>query len=332
MHFCLTMMQRLTPFASFFLLAAFVTAAEPTDVAATVNGQPITVGEVNAIVTKKLAAIKSADPALEARWQAEILQGLVDFQLLKDYFKTSPNRATDEQVTAALESLQKQLTAKDPNMTFEKFAAATGQKPEQFREEVTIKLSVNKEIGSTAKPADIEEFFNARRAEFDGSELRVSHILMRPLQRATPQELLQLEAQAAAIREAILSGKLTWAAAVEKYSQGPSRDQGGDLGWIRRDGPMVEPFNRAAYSLRTDDGKEITPPIITPFGIHLITRTGSKPGKKELKDVRPQVEAAFLSSRAIELLKQIQRAGKVEFTGKLPYYKLGTKELVTPTK
>ncbi len=313
-------------------LATLVTAAEPTDVAATVNGQPITVGEVNAIVTKKLAAIKSADAAIEARWQAEILQGLIDFRLLQAYFKDSPNRASAEQVEAALDSLRKQLAARDPNMTLEKIAAVTGQKPEQFREEVTIKLSVNKEIASTTKPTDIEEFFNARRAEFDGSELRVSHILLRPLQRATPQELLQLEAQAAAIREAILSGKLTWAAAVEKYSQGPSRAQGGDLGWIRRDGPMVEPFNRAAYALRTDDGREISPPILTPFGIHLITRTGSKPGTKTLQDVRPQVESAFLSSRAIELLKQIQRAGKVEYTGKLPHYKPGTRELVLADK
>ena len=323
-------MRLLTISILLLTLATLVTAAEPTDVAAMVNGQPITVGEVNALVAKKLAGLKSADAALEARWQAEILQGLIDFHLLQAYFKDSPNRATEEQVATALESLRKQLTAKDPNMTVEKLAMAAGQTPEHFREEVTIKISVNKEIGSTTKPTDLEEFFNTRRAEYDGSELRVSHILMRPLQRATPQELLQLEAQAAAIREAILAGKLTWAEAVEKYSQGPSRAQGGDLGWIRRDGPMLEPFNRAAYALRTDDGKEITPPIITPFGIHLITRTGRKPGTKTLEQVRPQVESAFISSRAIELLKQIQRAGKVEFTGKLPYYKLGTKELVMP--
>jgi len=314
----------------YLLCSRAVLAAEPADVAATVNGTPITVGEVTALAEKKLATLKTVDSALAARLQAEILQGLVDFRLLQAYFQDSPNRATDEQVGAAMESLRKQLVAKDPNMTLEKLAAAAGQSLEQFREELLIKISINKQISSTSKLADLEDFFNAHQAEFDGSELRVSHLLLRPLQRATPQELMRLEAQAAAIRQTILEGKLTWAAAVDKYSQGPSRDQGGDLGWIRREGPMLEPFNRAAFALRADDGSEISPPIITPFGIHLITRTGSKPGKKTLAEVRPQVEAAFVANRAGDLLRQQQRDGKVEFTGKLPHYKPGTKELVLP--
>ena len=50
-------------------------------------------------------------PALEARFQAEILQGLVDFRLLQAYFKDSPNRATEEQVGAAMESRAQALVA-----------------------------------------------------------------------------------------------------------------------------------------------------------------------------------------------------------------------------
>jgi len=324
------MMQPLYFASLTFFFAAVACAAEPTDVAATVNGTAVTVGEVTTLAAKKLAGLKTVDPALEARVQAEILQGLVDFRLLQAYFKDSPNRASDEQIGAAMESLRKQIVAKDPAMTLEKLATAAGQSSDQFREELLIKISINKEIASTAKAADLEEFFNAHRAEFDGSELRVSHILMRPLQRATPQELMRLEAQAAAIREAILTGKLTFAAAVEKYSQGPSRDNGGDLGWIRRDGPMLEPFNRAAFQLRADDGSELSPPVITPFGIHLITRTGSKPGKKSMQDVRAQVESSFITNRAGDLMKKLHSDSKVEFTGKLPHYKLGTKEMVLP--
>lgn len=324
------MMQRLSTFVALFFLASAALAAEPSDIAATVNGAPITVGEVTTLATKKLSGLKTVDPALEIRVQAELLQGMVDFRLLQTYFKDSPNRASEEQVGAAMESLRKQIVAKDPNMTLEKLATAAGQSSDQFREELLIKISINKEIGSNAKVTDLEAFFNDHRAEFDGTELRVSHVLMRPLQRATPQELIRLEAQAATIREEILAGKLTFAAAVEKYSHGPSRDNAGDLGWIRRDGPMLEPFNRAAFQLRADDGSELTPPVITPFGVHLITRTGSKPGKKTLADVRAQVEQLFIANRAGDLMKKLYLDGKVEFTGKLPHYKLGTKELVLP--
>ncbi len=313
-----------------FNTTAMVLAAAPTDVVATVNGAPITLGEVAPLVQRKLATLKADDAATTARVTAEILQGLVDFRLLQTYFKTSPHRATDEDYRKALDSLRKQLAAKDPNLTIERLMATVGQTAAQFREELLIKISLNKQISSLSELADLEQFFNTHRAEFDGSELRVSHILLRPLQRATPEEIARLEAQAAAIRAEILAGKLTFAAAVEKYSQGPSRDQGGDLGWIRRDGPMLEQFNEAAFALSASDGSEISPPVITPFGVHLITRTGSTPGKKKLADVRPQVELAFVTNRASELMQQLYRDSKIEFPGKLPHYKPGTKELVLP--
>lgn len=58
--------------------------------------------------------------------------------------------------------------------------------------------------------------------------------------------------------------------AAEQYSNCPSRVNGGDLGEISRDGQVVKPFLDAAFSL----GKmEISEPVETQFGYHVIMRT-----------------------------------------------------------
>lgn len=54
------------------------------------------------------------------------------------------------------------------------------------------------------------------------------------------------------------------------YSECPSKKKGGDLGWFGR-GKMVKEFEQATYQLGVGD---ISEPIKTQFGWHIIKRTG----------------------------------------------------------
>ena len=54
----------------------------------------------------------------------------------------------------------------------------------------------------------------------------------------------------------------------QKFSTCPSSRQGGDLGTFGR-GQMVEAFETAVFALKAD---EISEPVRTPFGYHLIQR------------------------------------------------------------
>ena len=53
-----------------------------------------------------------------------------------------------------------------------------------------------------------------------------------------------------------------------KFSKCPSKARGGDLGEFER-GRMVAPFDEAAFAL---DLNQISPPVRTRFGYHLIQR------------------------------------------------------------
>ena len=119
-------------------------------------------------------------------------------------------------------------------------------------------------------------YFAAHRRDFDGTQLVVSHILFRPSaagEKPTEEPLKQAEK----IRGEIIAGKLTFADAARKYSAGPSRKDGGRLGTIGRHGPMDESFSRAAFALEVG---QVSPPVKTSFGVHLIRCDQTKPGER----------------------------------------------------
>lgn len=86
------------------------------------------------------------------------------------------------------------------------------------------------------------------------SEVRAQHILV-----ATQEE-------AAKVKSEIESGTITFEDAAKKYSQCPSKANGGDLGYFGR-GMMVKEFETASFDGET--GK-VSNPVQTQFGWHLI--------------------------------------------------------------
>ena len=70
-------------------------------------------------------------------------------------------------------------------------------------------------------------------------------------------------------REDIVSGKTTLGELARQYSDCSSAKRDGDLGAFGR-GQMQKPFEDASFALKVG---ELSEPIFTDSGIHLITRT-----------------------------------------------------------
>jgi parvulin-like peptidyl-prolyl isomerase len=89
------------------------------------------------------------------------------------------------------------------------------------------------------------------------SKVRASHILV------------EKQSQALRILEELKQG-VSFAELARKYSQCPSAKRGGDLGFFGR-GQMVKEFEQAAFALKEG---EVSQPVKTQFGYHIIKRTG----------------------------------------------------------
>jgi peptidyl-prolyl cis-trans isomerase SurA len=116
-------------------------------------------------------------------------------------------------------------------------------------------------------------------------------------------------AEANRVRQLALEGE-DFAELARTYSQGPSRDAGGDLGWFRR-GDMVEEFEDAAFTMPVN---EISEPVESSFGFHVIKVTRRRSGEARashiLFEVNPSPADLQLFTETAEDLKGRLESGE----------------------
>jgi peptidyl-prolyl cis-trans isomerase D len=110
-------------------------------------------------------------------------------------------------------------------------------------------------------------------------------------------------AQAQQVLTQAKSGK-DFGALAKQYSQDPgSAQNGGDLGWADRK-TFVKPFTDALFAMSVG---EITGPVKTQFGYHIIRLDETQAGKaKSFEEARPELEAKLRRDRATDRFGEIQ--------------------------
>ena len=291
---------------------------------ATVDGDPVDAADVNQIVSLALrgqAVTKDALPGLEA----QALEHVIASRLVTKFLDSQQITVSDAEVTAALQTVKNQLASQ--KRTFADYLALVGMNESTFRKDLTWKLRWAKYYQSVLNDAELQKFFDLHRSTYDGRELHVSHILFRaerPPNQATQDALLKKAEQ---VRADIEAGAISFVDAARKYSNGPSRRQGGDLGYISRNGVMAEEFSKAAFSLEKD---QVSKPVLTPFGVHLIQWTDARPGTKTLKEVLAEVQPAAIQDLFQRLADKMRADSKIAYTGAIPYFDPETKQIVLP--
>ncbi len=306
-------------------LAADADNQDKSAIAATVNGEPIEVSEVNATVAVVLQG-RNAGAELPSI-QAEALAQLVDRHLVESVLVADGYKVDEEEIDAAIEQVKAQIVQQ--KISLEQGLAQHGMSPETLRPRLVWQRLWQQYVEKYLNDAALEAHFNTHREDFDGTQVRVSHILLRPDRSNDPKSVAAKQKAAATIREQIEKQEISFAEAAKKFSAGPSRHQGGDLGLIPRHGVMVEPFSQAAFALKKG---QISPPVVTPFGVHLIVVTEIKPGEIEWSDVREHLQAPAAHELFLKLAEKQRKKAKIEFTGTLQHFKPGTKELVPSGK
>jgi len=144
---------------------------------------------------------------------------------------------------------------------------------------------------------EIEEFYAADPVRFERTEtVSVRHILIK-----VAEDAEEAEAKAAETRLIKLLARLKKGAKFEdlakKYSQGPSADKGGDLGWLER-GATVKVFEDAAFALGPG---QVSQPVRTMFGWHIIkVEDRREKGVPLLSEIKDEVRQAVAEEKAAE--------------------------------
>lgn len=284
--------------------------APPEGIAATVNGDAITIAELDTVLNASLPAT-TLTAAQRHQLRAALLQDLIDEKLLRQFLAKNAPKADPTVIDAQLTTLKAQLIKE--NRTLADFLKQTGQTETQLRDEWALQIQLANYVKQFATDERLKAYHAANRDHFDKVEVRISHIVIRVGKTASAVERAAANEKLQSIRADIAAGKTTFAAAARKFSQCPSALKHGDLGFIRRRGlPEDEPLAKAAFALKVGGLSEV---IETHYGFHILTVTNRKPGVPSiLEKCVVEVLEAYTEDTRAELVAKLRKDGQIHMT------------------
>lgn len=137
-------------------------------------------------------------------------------------------------------------------------------------------------------------------------DIRASHILIKVGPDALPKDTLAAYNRIMELRKQAM--KTDFASVAKKNSEDPSaKDNGGDLGWfsVLR---MVYPFETAAYTTKVG---EISMPVRTRFGYHIIKVQGNRDAQGEIRAAHIMIKTGKEASEE-DVKKAQEKANEVK--------------------
>lgn len=294
----------------------------PNTVAATVNGQAI----MEVAVQRGLRRWPAES---QAQVRGEIINYLVDKTLVDQYLAQQRIAVSNEDVEAKMKLIRDEIAKQGTSV--DKVMKELYLSDAELRVEIAGQLRWEKLLGDQATDKVLREMFDSNKEMFDYSQVRARHIL---LGGNDAKELEQAKARVLALKkqidDTVAKGvaivpasadalarekertKLmdeAFAAAAQKESTCPSKAQGGDLGFFPRAGSMVEPFAIAAFRLKP---YQLSEPVVTQYGVHLIMVTERKPGRDvKFDDVKDAVKEVYGDRLREDLLARLRPGAKI---------------------
>ncbi len=217
-----------------------------------------------------------------------------------------PSAKLEEQLDLFKEQLKKQ------GQDLPTFLNATGTSLEELRKKTEDRMRWKEYANVRGTDAELRKYLNGNRDRFSGTLVRASHILLRVDPKAGEAEKEKIRQRLAGIRNDILQSKLTFAEAANKYSVDPHNEggAGGELDWFPIEGTVVEEFAVPAFKLKKG---EISQPVETPYGLHLIQVTDRKEGKlPDFEQYKVYIRNAFDAELQKNLVTAERKEAKID--------------------
>jgi|SRR5579885_2216086 len=244
-------------------------AAVLTDrIVAIVNNEVITLSELkNELAPEQERLRKQYRGAeLQRRLQQveyDILTRMIERKLQVQVAKTKGVEISDDEVKSTLKELQRQG---------EKYDYANPTDKRIIREQLMLMRLVDREVrsGIMVSEAEMRRYYEAHMSRFMlPNEYRISQILVK---RRRSESAEDLRRRAGEIYEALRQGA-DFAEVALRFSDGPSANRGGNLGFVRQ-GELEPAIERVVASLETN---QLSEPVESPEGVHIIRLDEKKP-------------------------------------------------------
>ncbi len=287
---------------------------------AMVNGTAITQGELDREMMRVKQQLASRGrPLNEAQLpeiEKRVLDSLIDRELLYQESQDKHVEVSDKAVDGRLNMLKKRFPSE---AEFEKALQGMGISEKGLRSEMEKRLAIQKFMDTqiaqniTVPQDEVKAFYEAHPDLFKEPEkVKARHILVKVEPGADASAKSRARDKLEEVQEKLQKGE-DFSALAKAYSEGPSSEKGGDLGYFSK-GQMVKPFEEAAFATPPGQVSEI---VKTRFGYHLIEVVDKKPEAQiSFKEIKGKLERYLKRKKTQQEidthLKKLRKKAKVE--------------------
>lgn len=290
------------------------------DKIAVVNGSVITQEDFNREMSRAQQQIASMGQTLNdsqlSEIKKEVLRNLINLELLYQASQENGIKVDEEAINGQLKALKKRfpneaefkdaLSKKNLSEEAVKSQIGQGMAIQKFIDEkVTQKITVSDKETRTYYDSH-PDFFK------EPEQVQASHILIKVEPKFNESQKAEAREKTETIQQKLQEGG-DFAALAKEFSECPSSEKGGDLGFFKR-GQMVKPFEDAAFTLEPNKTSDI---IETRFGYHLIKTIDKKPETTiPYKDIKDKLEQYLKQEKVKNEIKlyvdKLREKAKVE--------------------
>ena len=297
-----------------FLLAFFspVRARIIERIVAVVGGEVITLSELEEFLGPERARREGVDMDIgreEARRRA--LERLIEKKILLQEANDQDIEVREERIDRRLEELRERFASEEEfRQALREENLTEAKLRRRIEEDLMVSLLIDREVRARVRVEEekIRLFFEENRERFkEPEEVGLSHIFIRVKEgevwkEKKGEELLRR------LREGADFSLLA-----REYSQGPTAEEGGGLGFLRR-GELSPEFEAAVSELKVGEVSDL---IKMGDGFHIIKLEGRKAARQmELSEVKDIIEALIFAEKAEERyrewVKELKKEAHIE--------------------
>lgn len=196
-----------------------------------------------------------------------ILKQMIEDKLILSRAKELNINVTEEEVNDKLGYIKNGFPSeKDFYELLEAQGITMADLKDRYRDQIMVKKIVDLEVKSRVMvlPSEVTEYYEKHKSEFKDSgkyKYKVRHIMIKAEDEVS-LELAKVEIQD--IYNKLKEGQ-DFAELAKRYSQGPNKDQGGDMGYIEQ-GEMLEELDKVIFTLKPGEFSE---PVKSKIGYHI---------------------------------------------------------------
>jgi peptidyl-prolyl cis-trans isomerase C len=287
---------------------------------ARINGQDVSRAEFDKQMERTRARFQRAGrqvaPALETRLKENLVRKLVEETLIAQKAKAEGVSVTKEELDAKVKEHKERFGT---DKAFQSFLERTNQTEADVvadLEKTLLRDKLFTKLLASTDPteADLKKYYVENLDKYKQKEqIKASHILIKVEKAATDKDKKAKQAEARKVMAEVKRSGANFEEVAKKYSDGPTKDRGGDLGTFSR-GRMVKPFEDAAFAAKAG---EIVGPVETQFGYHIIKVYEKTPEQQrtfeEVKDsISTSLKARAKSKATRDLLDKLKTEAKIE--------------------